>query len=44
MIGAVEQMTGLKVVEVNVDVVDLHLPDEDDGAAPAAAPTPARVR
>ncbi|NMO91354.1 Asp23/Gls24 family envelope stress response protein [Actinomycetospora sp. TBRC 11914] len=42
VIGAVEQMTGLQVVEVNVDVVDLHLPDDDTADAPAAAP--ARVR
>ncbi|MDL5159608.1 Asp23/Gls24 family envelope stress response protein [Actinomycetospora termitidis] len=45
VIGAVEQMTGLDVVEVNVNVVDLHLPSEDDGDdAPAPEPTPARVR
>ncbi|WP_433802812.1 Asp23/Gls24 family envelope stress response protein [Actinomycetospora sp. CA-084318] len=43
VIGAVEQMTGLEVTEVNVDVVDLHLPDEEDDA-PAPAPAPARVR
>ncbi|GAA4853282.1 hypothetical protein GCM10023201_53440 [Actinomycetospora corticicola] len=41
VIGAVEQMTGLEVTEVNVDVVDLHLPDEEDDAP---APAPARVR
>ncbi|ASU80581.1 Asp23/Gls24 family envelope stress response protein [Actinopolyspora erythraea] len=29
VISAVEQMTGLEVVEVNIDVTDLHLPDED---------------
>lgn len=29
VIGAVEQMTGLQVVEVNVNVVDLHLPSDD---------------
>jgi uncharacterized alkaline shock family protein YloU len=43
VIGSVEQMTGLEVTEVNVDVVDLHLPDEEDDA-PAPAPAPARVR
>ena len=29
VIGAVEQMTGLEVVELNITVEDLHLPDED---------------
>ncbi|MFD7729084.1 Asp23/Gls24 family envelope stress response protein [Kitasatospora phosalacinea] len=37
VIGAVERMTGLQVVEVNVNVVDVHLPDEDeDGGDPDA--------
>ncbi len=31
VIGAVEQMSGLEVVEVNINVNDLHLPDEDPG-------------
>ncbi|GAA3029150.1 Asp23/Gls24 family envelope stress response protein [Actinokineospora globicatena] len=31
VIGAVEQMTGLEVVEVNVSVTDVHIPDEDEG-------------
>ncbi|MGW2402797.1 Asp23/Gls24 family envelope stress response protein [Kitasatospora sp. NPDC001664] len=30
VIGAVERMTGLQVVEVNINVVDVHLPDEDE--------------
>ncbi|MBT2382485.1 Asp23/Gls24 family envelope stress response protein [Streptomyces sp. ISL-11] len=30
VISAVERMTGLEVVEVNVSVVDVHLPDGDD--------------
>jgi len=30
VIGAVEQMTSLEVVEVNININDLHLPDEDD--------------
>ncbi|GAA4821019.1 hypothetical protein GCM10023201_03220 [Actinomycetospora corticicola] len=30
VIGAVEQMTGLDVVEVNINVVDLHLPSDDN--------------
>ncbi|WP_395293051.1 Asp23/Gls24 family envelope stress response protein [Kitasatospora hibisci] len=39
VIGAVERMAGLQVVEVNVHVVDVHLPDdgEEDDA-------PSRVR
>lgn len=38
VVAAVEQMTGLQVVEVNVAVVDLHLPGDDgDAAAPAPA-------
>ncbi|PPK65108.1 Asp23/Gls24 family envelope stress response protein [Actinokineospora auranticolor] len=32
VIGAVEQMTGLEVVEVNVAVTDVHIPDDDEGA------------
>ncbi|GGO92221.1 Asp23/Gls24 family envelope stress response protein [Wenjunlia tyrosinilytica] len=30
VIAAVERMTGLEVVEVNVSVIDVHLPDEDE--------------
>lgn len=30
VIGAIEQMTGLQVVEVNINVVDLHLPSDDN--------------
>ncbi|MGW0611204.1 Asp23/Gls24 family envelope stress response protein [Streptomyces sp. NPDC002788] len=30
VINAVERMTGLEVVEVNISVDDVHLPDEDD--------------
>ncbi|MBN6041253.1 Asp23/Gls24 family envelope stress response protein [Amycolatopsis sp. 195334CR] len=32
VITAVERMTGLQVVEVNITVADVHLPDEDDSA------------
>ncbi|MDF3299238.1 Asp23/Gls24 family envelope stress response protein [Streptomyces tropicalis] len=32
VIGAVERITGLEVVEVNIAVNDVHLPDEDGGA------------
>lgn len=28
---AIERMTGLDVVEVNIEVTDLHLPNDDDG-------------
>ena len=41
VLTAVERMTGLQVVEVNVTVNDVHLPD-DDTDQNAAAPT-ARV-
>ncbi|MCF6524099.1 Asp23/Gls24 family envelope stress response protein [Streptomyces sp. JJ36] len=34
VIAAVERMTGLEVVEVNVAVGDVHLPDEEDADAP----------
>jgi uncharacterized alkaline shock family protein YloU len=30
VIGALERMTGLEVVEVNIAVHDVHVPDEDD--------------
>ena len=46
VITAVQQMTGLEVVEVNVNVVDLHLPgdDTDDDDADTATTAAARVR
>ncbi|MBN9791685.1 MULTISPECIES: Asp23/Gls24 family envelope stress response protein [unclassified Pseudonocardia] len=31
VISALERMTGLEVVEVNISVDDVHLPSEDDG-------------
>ena len=34
VISAVERMTGLHVVEVNVTVNDVHLPQDDDQPAP----------
>lgn len=34
VIVAVERMTGLEVVEVNIAVGDVHLPDEDDEQPP----------
>ncbi|MFD9395967.1 Asp23/Gls24 family envelope stress response protein [Streptomyces sp. NPDC060000] len=36
VIGAVERMTGLEVVEVNIAVDDVHLPDEEEGEASEA--------
>lgn len=33
VIQAVERMTGLEVVEVNVAIDDVHLPDDDEGDA-----------
>ncbi|MFI5533980.1 Asp23/Gls24 family envelope stress response protein [Kitasatospora sp. NPDC051853] len=42
VVGAVERMTGLQVVEVNINVVDVHLPDEDDEGDDEAPST--RVR
>ncbi|MEU1466424.1 Asp23/Gls24 family envelope stress response protein [Streptomyces sp. NPDC005727] len=34
VISAVERMTGLEVVEVNIAVDDVHLPDEEEEAEP----------
>lgn len=41
VIGAVETMTGLDVVEVNINVNDLHLPEETSGGETPESP---RVR
>ncbi|MBN6042065.1 Asp23/Gls24 family envelope stress response protein [Amycolatopsis sp. 195334CR] len=35
VITALERMTGLEVVEVNIHIHDLHLPEEDSAPAPA---------
>jgi uncharacterized alkaline shock family protein YloU len=43
VIGAVEQMTGLEVIEVNIAVNDIHLPELDDGTEVPLAPAAARV-
>ncbi|MFJ4694282.1 Asp23/Gls24 family envelope stress response protein [Streptomyces sp. NPDC088766] len=37
VISAVERITGLEVVEVNVTVNDVRLPDDEDPAVPAEA-------
>jgi uncharacterized alkaline shock family protein YloU len=44
VIGAIEQMTGLEVVEVNINVVDLHLPSADDADGADRDPEPAPAR
>ncbi|WP_344414084.1 Asp23/Gls24 family envelope stress response protein [Pseudonocardia ailaonensis] len=45
VITAVERMTGLEVIEVNIAVNDIHLPDDDDDVdAPAVPATPAPSR
>lgn len=38
VIGSIEQMTGLEVVEVNINVVDLQLPGEDTGEGQVRQP------
>ncbi|WP_181779667.1 Asp23/Gls24 family envelope stress response protein [Pseudonocardia pini] len=45
VITAVERMTGLEVIEVNIAVNDIHLPEDDDEppVAPAVTPAPSRV-
>lgn len=40
VISAVEGMTGLEVTEVNLSVIDIHLPGDDQ----EASPQPARVQ
>ena len=42
VIAAVEQMTGLEVIEVNIAVNDIHMPGDEDDSQPAPTPT-ARV-
>ena len=37
VIAAVERMTGLEVVEVNISVTDVHLPDEEEEEEAAGA-------
>jgi uncharacterized alkaline shock family protein YloU len=43
VISAVEAMTGLEVIEVNIAVNDIHLPEADDGSEVPVVPAPARV-
>ncbi|KJK57288.1 Asp23/Gls24 family envelope stress response protein [Saccharothrix sp. ST-888] len=44
IIASVERMTGLEVVEVNIAVNDVHLPDEPDEDEEAEEPAPAGQR
>ncbi|SDH50220.1 Uncharacterized conserved protein YloU, alkaline shock protein (Asp23) family [Lentzea fradiae] len=37
VITAIEQITGLDVVEVNINVNDVHIPEESEGEEPATA-------
>ncbi|MDT8910025.1 Asp23/Gls24 family envelope stress response protein [Amycolatopsis sp. PS_44_ISF1] len=39
VIGAVEQMTGLEVVEVNINVSDVHIPGEGDDSDESSSST-----
>ena len=43
VVGAVERMTGLEVIEVNIAVNDIHLPSEDDGTDDVVVAQPSRV-
>ena len=43
VITAVEAMTGLEVIEVNIAVNDIHLPELEDGTEVPVAVAPARV-
>ena len=43
VITAVEAMTGLEVIEVNIAVNDIHLPEADDGSELSVVGAPARV-
>ncbi len=43
IITGVEYATGLEVIEVNVSVTDVHLPDEDGAADGSADPTSTQV-
>ena len=43
VITAIEQITGLEVVEVNINVSDVHIPGDDEGDETPKA-TPARVQ
>ncbi|MEJ5914682.1 Asp23/Gls24 family envelope stress response protein [Pseudokineococcus sp. 1T1Z-3] len=44
VITSVERMTGLSVTEVNIDVTDVHLPDDDADEEPEPEQRPSRVQ
>jgi uncharacterized alkaline shock family protein YloU len=44
VIASVERMTGLEVTEVNLEVADVHLPDEDDAVEETTVRTTTRVQ
>ena len=44
VINSVERMTGLEVTEVNLEVSDVHLPDEDDAEETQVRTTTTRVQ
>ncbi|WP_328293622.1 Asp23/Gls24 family envelope stress response protein [Kineococcus sp. NBC_00420] len=44
VINSVERMTGLEVTEVNLEVSDVHLPDEDDAEETPVRTTTTRVQ
>jgi uncharacterized alkaline shock family protein YloU len=49
VITALERMTGLEIVEVNINVQDVHLPEDDDDNGGSSSggdrqPEPSRVR
>lgn len=44
VIGSIERMTGLEVTEVNIEVQDVHLPDDDRDDSGDHEPVPPRVR
>ncbi len=44
VIGSIEQMTGLEVVEVNINVTDLHLPSDDSSGSGEQAASSGRVQ
>jgi uncharacterized alkaline shock family protein YloU len=43
VIGAIERMTGLEVVEVNIAVNDVHIPSDEDDSSDAEPAGPPRV-
>lgn len=44
VVDAVETMTGLEVVEININVFDVHIPDEDEDEEDGSGDGGSRVR